>query len=171
MKLYEISDDIRQCMDAMQAAEDDDVRAAYIATLDGIEAEFDDKAEQIAAYIKELRAEVEALKAVEKSTAERRKAKENAAERMTAYLLNQMAAVGKKKIDRPFAKVSYSEGRESLQISNEGAVVEYLKRSCMYDMLTFADPKPNKTAITAYIKDGGSVMGAEMVRKPFVTIK
>jgi hypothetical protein len=64
----------------------EDIEQAWFDTLEGIEGEFECKAESVAQYIKELNAEAEAIKAEEKKLSARRKAKENAAIRMKDYL-------------------------------------------------------------------------------------
>lgn len=68
---------------------------AWFDTLTGIEEEFDVKAENIAAYIKSLKAEADALKAEETALNRRRKVKESQIERMKTYLLENMQLINR----------------------------------------------------------------------------
>jgi Siphovirus Gp157. len=75
-----------------------------VDTLDGIEEDFEEKAENIAAFIKSLSAEAEDLKAEESALSKRRKAKENQITYLKAYLIDNMTAIGRKLIDKPKSK-------------------------------------------------------------------
>ena len=77
------------------------MREGWFDTLSAIEAEFDVKAENIACYIKNMNAEIKALKAEEDALKRRRKAFENSVERLKGYLLGSMNAIGRRKIDTP----------------------------------------------------------------------
>ena len=62
-------------------------RQAWFDTLDGIEEDFEEKAENIAALIKSLKAETESLKAEEAALSKRRKVKENQKKYLETYLI------------------------------------------------------------------------------------
>lgn len=114
MKLYELTNDFAQLFERFDEISEldgdtEEYQQAWFDTLSGIEEEFEVKAEQIAAYVKALKAEAEALKAEEAFLAKRRKAKEKQAEQLKKYLLDSMQAIGRKKIDRPMAVLSVEE--------------------------------------------------------------
>ena len=80
MKLYEIDQAILDCIDA----ETGDIVNAEM--LDKLTMERDAKIENIALWIKDLKAEAEALKAEKMAFAERQKVAENKAESLKNYL-------------------------------------------------------------------------------------
>ena len=86
---------------------------AWYDTLDGIEQEFEVKAENIAVFIKELNAEIEALKQEEERLRARRKAKENKAESLKDYLKSCMICIGRLKIDTVKARISIRNNPEA----------------------------------------------------------
>ena len=118
MKLYELTNDFTQLFDqfdeisSMDNAEE--FKQAWFDTLSGIEEEFEVKAENIGAYIKELTAAAKYLKAEEEALSKRRKAKEKQAEWLKKYLLESMQAIGRKKIDRPMAVLSVKNLMQTL---------------------------------------------------------
>ena len=77
MKLYEYAAEFAELFDALDDMDGEDMEQAWFDTLESIEAEFDDKAENVIAYIKELKAQAAALKEQEEAFKARRKSKEN----------------------------------------------------------------------------------------------
>lgn len=71
---------------------------AWFDTLSGIEEEFDLKAENLAQYIKCLKAEVEVIDTETKKLRERRDSRNKRIERLKIYLMNCMQAIGVKKL-------------------------------------------------------------------------
>lgn len=72
---------------------------AWFDTLTGIEGEFDEKAESIAIYYKQLLAEAKMLKAEKAAIAKRQSQKEKQAESLKTYLFKSMQALGRQKIE------------------------------------------------------------------------
>lgn len=91
MKLYEITEAYNNLEDIDEVEE----REKY---LNLIEDGFDEKAENIVKFIKNLDADVKALKDEEKRLAEKRKSKENSIKWLKFYLQNNMEMLNKKKI-------------------------------------------------------------------------
>ena len=104
MKLYKIKEELREVLDLVSNEESGEL---YTDTLETLQLEFEDKTEGVALYIKELNAEVAAIKAEEKVLSERRIAKENKAEKLKQYLSNNMMEVGVKKIDTSKVALSF----------------------------------------------------------------
>ena len=92
MNLIDLTNDY---LKVKEMAENGEIPFEAVAdTLDGLEGEFDGKADGIASLVKRLTAEAGAIKSEEDNLYKRRKAKENAAERLKSYLLGQMTQIG-----------------------------------------------------------------------------
>lgn len=121
MKLYEIKESYQRLADMVEAGEiEEDVLAD---TLEAIDGEFEDKADNIACLLKTWQAEAEAIKAEEKSLKERRERKERQAESLKTYLANTMLQIGKMKIETPRTVLSFRKSA-SLVIENEDWFME-----------------------------------------------
>ena len=114
---------------------------------DALQMERDVKVENIGLYFKDLIAEAKAIKEEEASLAARRKTVENKAERLK-HLLNY--ALNGDKFSSPRLKVSY---RKSSTVELAEGFTDWAEEHAD-DLLTYTEPKPNKTAIKAAIKDG-----------------
>ena len=114
---------------------------------DALQMERDVKVENIGLYFKDLTAEAKAIKEEEASLSARRKAVENKAERLK-HLLDY--ALNGDKFSTPRLKVSY---RKSSTVELKEGFTAWAEEHAD-DLLTYLEPKPNKTAIKAAIKDG-----------------
>lgn len=114
---------------------------------DALQMERDKKVENIGLYFKDLTAEAKAIKEEEASLAARRKTVENKAERLK-HLLNY--ALNGDKFSTPRLKVSY---RKSYTVELAEGFTDWAEAHAD-DLLTYLEPKPNKTLIKAAIKDG-----------------
>lgn len=147
--LYEIANDYA-------ALSNEDMDAEMIAdTLEGIEGEFTDKAEQILAIIKNNSALEEALKAEAKSLTERAKALANKNENLKAYIASSMATMDKKKLNAGIHTITVRAGVKSAQIDDVSKLpstyVEYKTETV-----------PDKRAILAALKAGDEIEGATL---------
>ena len=159
MTLYEIDNEIMNCID-METGEVIDTDK-----LNDLQMERDAKIENVALWIKELKAEAEAIKNEKQALAERKRVAENKAESLKdwlAYALN-----GEK---FKTAKCSIScRNSESVEVTEEG--LEALMRD-HEDLLTYKTPEPNKKAIKDAIKnDGLNVAGVQLLQKTSTIIK
>lgn len=156
MKLYELTNDIRSFMEAVEAGE---IPAEAIDdTLESLDMIYEDKAENIACLIKELEAEAAAIKAEAANLTERAKAKANHAENLKKYLSNSMMTLGKNKIETSRCKLSFRKG-ETVVVDETFLAWAAAEQD---NLLTFKIPEPNKTAIKAFIKNGGEAVGAHI---------
>lgn len=144
---------------------------AWFDTLTGIEDGFDIKAENIAAYIKNELAEVDAMKKEEAALAKRRRTKENQVERMKKYLLDSMNKIGRTKIDTPKAKISVKNNAESVKIDDEKGFITMCINNGRGDILRYKDPEINKTAVKKLLQSGEIIAGAELKRTQSLIIK
>ena len=171
MKLYEYAAEFAEMFDSLgDMAGDDDLEQAWFDTLESIEAEFEDKAENVAAYIKQLKGEADMLREQERAFAERRRAKEHHVERLKKYLLDSMAAVNPKKIDRPLAVISVRNNVESPRFDSENSFIEWAKRNAD-ELLRYKEPEIDRTAVKRYLQAGHSLDGVTLERSQSVIIK
>lgn len=167
MKLYELAAEYQNFIDAIEAGEIPP--EAITDTLDSIDAEIEDKADNICCAIKNLIAEAEAIKVEEDNLAERRKAKEKEAENLKSYLSNMLQAIGKDKIETSRNKITFRKS-EKVEFVNEAQFIEWAM-SNDDSLLKFANPTVNKTAIKAAIKNGLVVEGAYLSTNQNIQIK
>ena len=120
----------------------------------------DEKIENIALYHKNLLAEAAALKAEEKSFADRRKRAENKAESLKRYL---DSALQGQKFSTTKVAISY---RRSTSV--DVLDIEKLPEAYRKEVHTFV---ADKTAISAALKAGELVDGATLVEKNNLSIK
>ena len=150
MTLYEIDEAIINCIDT----ETGEILDAE--KLDELSMARDTKIENIALYIKSLKADADAIKA-----------KENRAESLKEYLYNALNG-------EPFetAKVRLSfRGGEAVDITDEFAVVEYLEKNSVEKALTYSMPKISKTVVGELLKQGIEIPGAVLKQNNNLQIK
>ncbi|MGL5329939.1 MAG: siphovirus Gp157 family protein [Peptostreptococcaceae bacterium] len=121
MRLYEISQEVREVLEAMQEA---DNKEAYTDTLEALQLEFKDKADSIACYIKEVLAEAEALKVEEEKLKARRKTKEAEAENLKQYLYREMQVAGMKKFETARNVLSIRKTAGALKIVDDTLFID-----------------------------------------------
>lgn len=169
-ELFESYDDLAEWADdngiSLENAE-----TAWFDTLDGIEQEFEVKAENLALYIKELNFKAIALKQEEKSLSERRKSIEHRVESIKSYLSDCMNQVHRKKIDGVKASISVRNNAPSLKIQDENALISMLERNGRDDLLRFKAPELNKTEIKNLLKSGVQLDGCSLVSTQSLIIK
>ena len=174
MRLYDITSNYRELFDTFDDADDltDDQIEAYFDTLEGIEDEFELKAENIACFIKELSGDVDTLREEEAALGARRKVKENLIARLKAMLVENMTAIDKRKIDRPRAKLSLRQNPESADVGDEKAFIAWAQSKGRDDLLTYKAPTVARTAVKQAIKDGAQLPPyVKIVRTTSVIIK
>lgn len=160
MKLYEIDNAILECID-FETGEIID-----IDKLNDLRMERDAKIENVALWIKDLKAEAEAIKAEKLALAERQKVTENKAENLKKWLAYALQG---DKFKTARCSVSF-RNTESVEITPEG--LENLMRGGNDELLTYKDPEPNKKAIKDAIKnDGLNVQGVQLVQNVSTIIK
>lgn len=165
MKLYEIANEY---LSFMEAIENEEIPEEAIAdTLEAIEGEIEIKADNIACILKSLEAEATALKSEETKLAERRKAKERTYDRLKQYLSDTLQTIGLYKMESARNKISFRKS-EAVEIAD--GFVEWAKEN-RDDLLTYAQPKANLTAIKKLLKDGEEVAGAQLITKQNIQIK
>lgn len=146
MNIFQIDAEIMNCVD-METGEVIDE-----AMLDQMQMERDKKIENVALWIKELRAEADAIKAEVAKLNERKKVAENKAESLRQYLEYALAG---EKFKTPKVAVSYRKS-EAVLITDIDALDKRFLR--------YKDPEPDKAAIKKAIKCGELIVdGARLV--------
>ena len=158
MTIYEINEQILNCIDPETGEIID------IDKLNELELERDAKIENVACWIKELKAEAEAIKTEKQTLAERQKVAENKAESLKKWLAYALQG---EKFKTAKCSVSFRK-TESVEVTDEG-LSNLMKEHD--ELLTYKAPEPNKKAIKDALKDGLSVQGVRLGCNTSVIIK
>lgn len=135
-------------------------------TLEGLEGELQEKMTSVGAFVRNLEASAEAIKSAETQMAARRKALENRADHIRAYLKHNMEKCGISKIDSPWFRLA-------LQANPPSVVIDSIE-SIPDDYMRQPEPPPpvaDKKLIAQAIKDGFNVPGAHLEQSTRLVIK
>ena len=153
MKLYEIDSAILDCVDVETGEIFDEDKFEELSL------ERDAKIENICLWIKNLKAETEALKAEKDAFAQRQKVAENKMESLKRYISSYLDGT---KFESAKVKVTFRKS-ESLEISEDAIVPD--------EYLRFKEPEVNKTELKKAIKSGVEVPGVALVTNNNIQIK
>ena len=151
--LYDIDTRLYSLLDE-ETGEITDVEA-----FEKIQLERDEKIENIALWVKNLKADVEALKAEKLTFAERQKAAEKKIDSLK-HLLSD--ALGGQNFKTSRVALSFRKSTE-VQIDDIDELSD--------KYLRYKDPEPDKAAIKAAINEGKEIAGAKLVSKINLQIK
>jgi hypothetical protein len=151
MTLYEINEEMMNCIDPETGEVD-------IDQLNALQMLREDKIESIALWIKDLKAEAEALKAEKLAFQARQAAAENKAESLKNYLAN---ALNGEKFKTTRCAVSFRKA-EKVEITDELELPPEF---------TTVEIKADKAAIKQAIKSGQEITGAKIVESTSCIIK
>ena len=158
MTIYEIDQAIMECVD-LETGEIIDTDK-----LNELELERESKIEGVACWIKDLKAEAEALKAEKQAFAERQKVAENKMESLKKWLAYALQG---DKFKTSKCAISFRKS-EAVEVTDEG-LNNLMKEHD--ELLTYKAPEPNKTAIKQALKDGLNVVGVQLVQNISTIIK
>ena len=158
MTIYEIDQAIMECVD-LETGEIIDTEQ-----LDKLQMERDAKLENVACWIKDLKAEAEALKNEKQALAERQRVAENKAESLKKWLAYALQG---EKFKTTKCAISFRKS-EAVEVTDEG-LNNLMKEHD--ELLTYKAPEPNKTAIKQALKDGLNVEGVQLVQNVSTIIK
>ena len=158
MTIYEIDQAIMRCVD-LETGEIIDTEK-----LDKLQMEKEKKLENVACWIKDLKAEAEALKNEKLALAERQRVAENKAESLKKWLAYALQG---EKFKTTKCAISFRKS-EAVEVTDEG-LNNLMKEHD--ELLTYKAPEPNKTAIKQALKDGLSVAGVQLVQNTSTIIK
>lgn len=153
MTLYEIDQKLLDCID-LETGEIINAEKLTELTM-----ERDEKVEKVALWIKELKAEAEALKAEKQSFADRQRAAENKIESLKKWLTD---ALNGEKFKTTKVSVSFRKTK-SVDVPDIFALDEnYVK---------YSEPTADKAAIKKAIEAGEIVNGATLVENVSISVK
>lgn len=162
MKIYEIPGALRDLLDRLDADPDTgEVDGEALAAYAEYNAAAAEKLEGTACYVRELKAEADAIKAEEERLAKRRKALENKSERLKNYMMPALEAMGGK-VKGVMASVRIGKS-QAVTVFDLDALPDAFKR-----VVTKVDP--DKVALKKAIKSGEVIPGAALEDRQSVVI-
>lgn len=166
MTLYEIDRAIAELLVECVDIETGEI----ILDLEAVEAlqmEREAKLENIALYIKNLASEAAAIKEEEKALAERRKAKENKAERLKTYLSD---ALGGSAFETARVKCAFRKSA-AVNITDNTTLLWYLQSMSLDKCVKHKEPEVVKSELAKLLKAGQEIPGAALEERNNMTIK
>lgn len=165
LSLYEIDTRIKQIIDEAFAKVDEngEILEFDFSELEELKEERGKKLENIALYVKNLVAEVDAIKEEEKRLAERRKRLEGKSERLKGILISAIKEDGNKKISSPRV--------EAVIRDNDKVEIDDLEKVPAEFIVEKVEKSADKMAIKKAIKAGAEVSGATLTTNTTISIK
>lgn len=167
--LYEINETRKSFLD--QIASGEIPEEAISDTLEALDGEFNDKADDTACYIKQLLSDAQAIKTEADNLTERAAAKKHKADRLMDYLYQQFKDRGKDKLETARNILKIRKNPPSVQIDDEDAFIGWAQSSKETNLLTIHDPTVNKTAVKNALKAGEEIPHAQLVSGEKLTLK
>lgn len=167
--LYEINNEINALLQSDYTQDESIVNyeTGEITTiaekLDELELDLKTKLDNVACYIKNLTADVDAIKNEEKNLAERRKVKENQLNRLKEYLANNLIIAGYNKFESARCVLSFRTSK-AIEIA-EGT--ELNEKYLNVKVIT----EPDKKALKEAIELGETIDGVQLIEKKNLQIK
>lgn len=162
MTLYEIDSRIQELLNEVDPETGE--LLADDAALDALAMEREAKIENVACYIKNLTADVAALKAEENALSERRKAAEKKADRLKNYLSQALQG---SKFQTAKCAVSFHKS-QALEVV-DGFVDWAMQNND--NLLRYKAPEINKVQVRKLLLEGAEIPGASLVENTSVIIK
>lgn len=166
MTLYEIDSAIMTAI-----AHGIDPETGEITNLDelmGLQMDRDRKIENIACLVKNLKADVKAMKEEAQTLTDRRRVVENKVARLEAVLDE---ALDGQKFQTPRCVVSF-RNTKAVEVEDLDAVLKWACKECREDeFIRYKAPEINKSNLGAYLKSGADVPGARIVERRSLAVK
>jgi methionyl-tRNA formyltransferase len=164
LSLYDLSSHYLSALDTLTDPEMDLPAEVINDTLEALAGEIEDKAVNVAKFLRNMEATAQAIKEAEATMAKRRKTLENRVNWMKAYLKENMEQTGITKIECPYFKLSLQANPSAVTILDEAAIPAEFKEPVI-------SWKIDKTAIKEAIKHGIAVPGVNLVNGSRLVIK
>lgn len=155
MTLYEIDNEIMDCID------EETGEIIDLERLEALEMERDKKISNVACWIKDLKAEAEAIKAEKQALEKRQKAAENKAENLKEWLAKVLQG---EKFKDSKVSISYRKS-EKVVFAEDFAYVT------LPDHMKKVTVEPRKTEIKDYLKTGATIEGVTLVESSNIQIR
>lgn len=161
MNLYEINEEIIMAFESAVDTETGEiVDEEAFDNLNRLQMEFENKAENILLWIKNLRADYEALKAEKANFDERMKRAARTEERLTRYI---SSVLNGNRFSTPKVSATF---RKSESVEFLGNISD-LPKEC----IRVKDPEVDKNALKKMVKSGVEIKGAQLVTKNNIQIR
>jgi len=162
LSLYSIADEYMQ---AVSTLSDLDLPDEVVAdTLESLQYPLEQKATNVAMFVRNLEATADAIREAESEMAKRRKALETRAANVREYLKANMIRAGISKIECPLFKLAIRDNPPSVVIDGD-VPAEFMRQP------EPPPPAPDKKAIAESLKAGQHVPGAHIARTQRLEIK
>lgn len=162
--LYVLAYEYRLAADYL--AESDLDEQTLSDTLDSLSGEMETKAVNVAMFARNLEATAAAIKEAESAMSTRRKAIENRAASLRAYIQKAMEATGIKKIEGVHFALTLRANPPSVDVFDAAQVpATYMRQKPP------PPPEPDKAAIKAALQAGQDVPGAKMTQGQRLEVK
>lgn len=166
LSLYQLSGNYLQALDFLTDPELNVPIETVNDTLESLAGELEDKAVNVAKFIRNMEVTAEAIKTAEQSMAKRRKALETRVDWLKGYLKSSMEATGINKIECSYFKLSIAKNPASLDIFD----MSTLPRAYVHSQ-TVTVEQIDKAAIKAALNAGQEVSGARLMNGTRLVIK
>ena len=164
MNLYQLHEGYLYLVEVLEnAGEDENLRELVTNSLNEIEDNIKDKADNVVRFIRNLESEANAIKEEEKRLAEMRKKREKQVENLKQYLFDFTKVADGQKIKGRIFTVSIKKNPASVVIDDLEAIPEEYKR-----VKTVVEA--NKTLLKKVLKEN-EVAGAHLEQKESLNIK
>jgi Siphovirus Gp157 len=164
LSLYELSNNYLHVLEALTDPEADLPIEVVNDTLEALSGEMEDKAINVAKFLRNLEVMAESIKQAEMDMAKRRKAIENRVQWFKSYLKISMENTRISKIECPYFKLSIQSNPVAVEILNESVIPRKFKEKVIAW-------KIDKNAIKEALKAGKTVKGAALVNGSRLVIK
>jgi len=164
LALYELASEYLEATQKLSELDLDE--QTVLDTLEGLQFPIEQKATNVAMFVRNLEASADAIKEAEGKMATRRKAIENRAARIRDYLKQQMERCEIQKIEGPHFRLAIRQ--------NPPAVVVDAESQIPAEFMRVPPPpaaSPDKKAIAEAIKEGKEVPGVHLERTTRLEIK
>lgn len=158
--LYELTNDFLEIQYLAEITEDEQ---KFMDTLESLEMAIEDKLENTAKVIKNIEAQITALKVEETRLSNRRKPLQNSVIRLKDNVFQSMKVTNKRKIVAGTFQFSIAKNPATLNIKDESEIPEefFVLKPAILD----------KAKVKSYLKSGGKIVGAELIQTEGVRIK
>ncbi len=164
--LYLLSSHYIQALDFLTDPELNLPIEAVNDTLESLTGELEDKAINVAKFIRNMETTANAIKKAEVEMAKRRKSLETRMQWLEEYLKSSMEATGITKIECPHFKLSIAKNPPALDLFDANAVPGDYKHT-----ETVTTEQIDRAAIKAALSSGKTIAGARLVNGTRLVIK
>ena len=162
LSLYKVANEYKQALDELSELDIDE--QTIKDTLEGLAWGVEQKAVNVAAFIKNLEAELLAIKNASGELAEKLIAKQFKIESLKKYLLTVLKECGIKKVSSELFTISVRRTAQVVEITNE----ELIPRDYYKEIII---SKPDKALIKRALSENYEVAGCKLIENEYLNIK